>query len=87
MHAVVASAVSLAQTANEWLVLAKDKPVDEDTNIVAGWTALWIFLAMIAAVAVIGVALTRSLRKADRSQAEGAYGDQPAEPDSPTASE
>ncbi|WGX98146.1 hypothetical protein [Nocardioides sp. L-11A] len=74
MHAVVASAVHVA---TESLVNAKDKPVDQDTNIVAGWTALWIFVALIVAVGLIGWALTRSLRTADRAKAAGVYGDEP----------
>ena len=69
MHAVVATVVSA--------VAAKDKPVDQDTNIVAGWTAFWIFLLLIAAVVVIGFALTRSLRTAARAKDAGVYGDEP----------
>ncbi|WP_408898435.1 hypothetical protein ACJ5H2_04830 [Nocardioides sp. R1-1] len=70
MHAAVATVVSV--------LAAKDKPVDQDTNIVAGWTAFWIFVALIAAVAVIGWALTRSLRTAQRAKDAGVYGDEPA---------
>ena len=73
MHAVVATVVSA--------VAAKDKPVDQDTNIVAGWTAFWIFLLLIVAVAVIGFALTRSLRTAARAKDAGVYGDEPATDD------
>ncbi|MBM0126460.1 hypothetical protein [Pimelobacter simplex] len=75
MHAVVATVVSA--------VAAKDKPVDQDTNIVAGWTAFWIFLLLIVAVAVIGYALNRSLRTAARAKDAGVYGDEPAADDDP----
>ncbi|GAA3533675.1 hypothetical protein [Nocardioides daeguensis] len=74
MHAAVATAVSV--------LAAKDKPVDQDTNIVAGWTAFWIFLLLIVAVAVIGYALTRSLRTAAQAKDAGVYGDAPVGDDS-----
>ncbi|TNM37338.1 hypothetical protein FHP29_15965 [Nocardioides albidus] len=67
----------LAAVATQALVFAKDKPVDQDTNIVAGWTAFWVFLGLILAVAVIGWALTRSLRTAARAKDAGVYGDEP----------
>ncbi|WP_436700090.1 hypothetical protein [Nocardioides sp. BYT-33-1] len=76
MHAAVANVVHAASTG---LLFAKDEPVDQDTNIVAGWTALWIFLALIVAVALIGWALTRSLRTADRAKQAGVYGDPAAD--------
>ncbi len=76
MYAVAATAV---QITSQSLVFAKDKPVDQDTNIVAGWTAFWIFLGLIVAVVVIGVALTRSLKTAARAKDAGVYGDEPAE--------
>ncbi|TWH03189.1 hypothetical protein L615_001200000580 [Nocardioides sp. J9] len=67
MHALAASVVNA-------LVLAEEKaPADED--VVAGWTAFWIFLGLIVAVAVIGFALTRSLRTAQRAKDQGVYGD------------
>lgn len=78
MHAVVATAVSV--------LAAQDKPVDEDTNIVAGWTAFWVFLGLIAAVAVIGWALTRSLRTAARAKDAGVYGDEPVDDTDPDSS-
>jgi len=76
MHAVTAAAL---QVTTEALVSAKDKPVDQDTNIVAGWLGFWIFVALIVAVAIIGWALTRSLRTADRAKDAGVYGDAPAD--------
>ncbi|MCR1786678.1 hypothetical protein KVF89_29350 [Nocardioides carbamazepini] len=78
MHAAVATAVNAA---TGLLVNAKDEPVDQDTNIVAGWTALWVFIALIVAVGLIGWALTRSLRTAERAKEAGVYGDAPTADD------
>ena len=82
-----AAAVTALQVATESLVFAKDKPVDQDTNIVAGWTAFWIFLGLIAAVAIIGIALTRSLKTAARAKDAGVYGDEPAQDDASDAAD
>jgi len=76
MHAVTAAAL---QVATEALVSAKDKPVNQDTNIVAGWLGFWVFIGLIVAVAVIGWALTRSLRTAHRAKDAGVYGDEPVD--------
>ena len=46
-------------------------PKDED--VVAGWTAFVVFIALIIAVAVLGVSLTRRLRNVERAAAEGKY--------------
>ena len=71
---------ALAVTVVTTLVAAKDDPVTEDTNVVAGWTAFWIFVGLIVAVVVIGIALTRSLRTAQKAKDAGVYGDeQPAD--------
>lgn len=58
------------------LLLAEEK-APEDKDVVAGWTAFWIFIGGIVAVVVIGFALTRSLRTAQRAKAAGVYGDDP----------
>lgn len=52
-------------------------PAAEDT--VAGWTAFVIFLFLIAAVAVIGYFVTRSLKIAGRAKDQGVYGDEPVD--------
>lgn len=75
MHAFAVSVVNA-------LVLAEDKK-PEDNDVVAGWTAFWIFIGLIVAVVVIGFALTRSLRTAQRAKDEGVYGDQPESADKP----
>lgn len=71
MHAL---AVTLVNT----LVLAEEK-APEDKDVVAGWTAFWIFVGGIVAVVVIGIALTRSLRTAQRAKDAGVYGDPAAD--------
>ncbi|HVK28082.1 MAG TPA: hypothetical protein VM575_07060 [Nocardioides sp.] len=70
MHAL---AVAVVNT----LVLADDK-APEDKDVVAGWTAFWIFIGLIVAVVVIGIALTRSLRTAQKAKDAGVYGDDKA---------
>lgn len=47
----------------------------EDSEVKAGWTALIIVLLLVAAVAVIGVSLTRQLKKAQQAKDAGVYGD------------
>lgn len=72
MHALAVSVVNS-------IVLAEEK-APEDKDVVAGWTAFWIFIGLIVAVVVIGFALTRSLRTAQRAKDAGVYGDgQPAD--------
>ncbi|NYI46230.1 anaerobic C4-dicarboxylate transporter [Nocardioides aromaticivorans] len=67
MHALAATVVNT-------LVRAEDK-APEDKDVVAGWTAFWIFIGLIVAVVVIGIALTRSLRTAQKAKDAGVYGD------------
>ena len=71
MHALAASLVST-------LVMAKDKKPD-DNDVVAGWTGFVVFVVLIVAVALIGWALTRSLRTAGRNKDAGVYGDEPVD--------
>ncbi len=73
MHAIAVTVVNA-------LVLAEDKK-PEDKDVVAGWTAFWIFIGLIVAVVVIGFFLTRSLRTAQRAKDDGVFGDQPASTD------
>lgn len=68
---------ALAVTVVNTLVLAEEK-APEDKDVVAGWTAFWIFIGLIVAVVVIGFALTRSLRTAQKAKDAGVYGDGPA---------
>lgn len=69
---------AFAVTVVSALVSAEEKaPKDED--VVAGWTGFAVFVALILALAVIGWALTRSLRTASRAKDAGVYGDEPDE--------
>ncbi|KRC46498.1 MULTISPECIES: hypothetical protein [unclassified Nocardioides] len=81
MHALAVTVVNALVDAR---VLAEDKAPD-DNDVVAGWTAFWIFIGLIVAVAVIGVALTRSLRTAQKAKDAGVYGDEPAPSESDAA--
>lgn len=56
------------------LVISADSP-PEAKDVVAGWTALWIFVAMAVAVALLCWSLVRQLKKAERAKAAGVYGD------------
>ncbi len=60
----------------ELVVRAADQtPKDEDVK--AGWTALVLFLLLIAAVVVLGFSLFKQLRKAQAAKEAGVYGDEP----------
>jgi hypothetical protein len=55
------------------LVSAADKaPAPEDVK--AGWVALAVFVALAVAVALLGVSLTRHLRKARDNAEQGVFG-------------
>jgi hypothetical protein len=66
------------------LRLADQAPDDEDVK--AGWTALLIFLLLIAAVVFLGFSLVKQLRKAQAAEDAGVYGsdDEPPEPSEPS---
>ena len=55
-------------------------PVPADRDVTAGWTAFAVFIVLGLAVAVIGWALTRSLRRARDNADKGAFGDLPQDP-------
>jgi hypothetical protein len=71
MHALAVSAITL------WTRVEDQIPEDEDVK--AGWTGFVMFIGLIIAVAIIGYALTRSLRTASRAKDAGVYGDAPVE--------
>ncbi len=50
-------------------------PKDEDVK--AGWIAFAIFMALVVAVALLGVSLVRHLRKAQANKDAGMFGDEP----------
>jgi ABC-type uncharacterized transport system permease subunit len=66
----------------ELVVHAADQtPKDEDVK--AGWTALVLFLLLIAAVVVLAFSLVKQLRKAQAAEDAGVYGSD----DGPTVSD
>lgn len=71
------------------LVVTFADSVPKDEDVKAGWTALVIFLLLIAAVALLGLSLVKQLRKAEAAQKAGVYGSDPepagAEPDAEDA--
>lgn len=73
MHALAASAINV--------VLALEEKAPDDEDVVAGWTGFAVFVFLIIAVALIGWALTRSLRTASRAKDHGVYGDPPVDED------
>jgi hypothetical protein len=58
-------------------LLADRAPEPED--VTAGWTALVVFLLLIAAVVFLGFSLVKQLRKAQAAKDAGVYGDDPDE--------
>jgi hypothetical protein len=51
-----------------------DAPKDED--VVAGWTAFGIFIALAVAVAVIAWSMLRQFKKVEKAKAEGVFGEE-----------
>lgn len=64
----------------EQLILALEENPPEANDVVAGWTGLFLLLALVAAVAFLGWSLTKQLKKADRAAEAGVY-DDPADSD------
>jgi hypothetical protein len=60
------------------LTLLTDKP-PEPEDVTAGWTALVVFLLLIAAVVFLGFSLVKQLRKAQAAKDAGVF-DEPDEP-------
>jgi hypothetical protein len=50
-------------------------PAPEPEDVTAGWTALVIFLLLIAAVVFLGFSLVKQLRKAQAAKDAGVYDD------------
>lgn len=50
-------------------------PVPEPEDVRAGWTALWVVIAMAVATGLLSWSLTRQLRKTRDNAARGAFGD------------
>ena len=51
----------------------------EDADVKAGWTAMIVFLLLIAAVVVLSFSLVKQLRKAQAAKDSGVYGDEPVD--------
>jgi len=51
----------------------------EPEEVTAGWTALVVFLLLIAAVVFLGFSLVKQLRKAQAAKDAGVFGDDPDE--------
>jgi hypothetical protein len=79
--------VAVLMPVADLIVSAADKtPKDEDVK--AGWTALVVFVLLIAAVVVLAFSFTKQLRKAQAAKDAGVYGDEEqAEPDAAQADE
>jgi hypothetical protein len=56
------------------LVIRAADEVPKDEDVKAGWTALVLFLLLIAAVVVLGFSLFKQLRKAQAAEDAGVYG-------------
>ena len=68
--------VAVLMPVADLIVSAADKtPKDEDVK--AGWTALVVFVLLIAAVVVLAFSFTKQLRKAQAAKDAGVYGDEP----------
>ena len=64
------------------IVLADEQP--EPTAVKAGPIAFAVWIFLIIAVVVIGISLTRQLRKAQAAKDAGVYGDEPTARPAPT---
>ncbi|WP_110239541.1 hypothetical protein [Nocardioides gilvus] len=53
------------------------EPVPEDSEVKAGYVALFLWLGMAVAVGLLGWSLIRQFRKTAISKAKGLYGDKP----------
>ena len=59
------------------LIVRASEEAPEPNDVVAGWTGLVVFVALILAVAVIGFFLVRSLRRVDSAEEQGLYDHKP----------
>jgi hypothetical protein len=56
------------------ILLKAVDPVPADKNVTAGYVALAVFLGLALAVVVLGISLTRHLRKARENADKGVFG-------------
>ena len=57
----------------------------EPEDVKAGWVAFAVFLALCAAVALLGFSLFKQLRRAQAAKDAGVYGDEPVSTGDPAA--
>lgn len=50
-----------------------EDPAPKPADVKAGWVAFWIFIALAVAVAFIGWAMVRSLKKSRDTEERGGY--------------
>ncbi|GAA3804788.1 hypothetical protein [Nocardioides panacisoli] len=55
-------------------LITLEDAVPDDNDVVAGWTAFWIFLALIAATAFLLWNFTKQLRKTRAAADRGVFG-------------
>ncbi len=66
------------------MALDEKKSPPEANDVVAGWTAFWIFLGLIVAVALLCWSLVVQLRKVNKAKDAGVYGDVPKQEQDPS---
>ncbi|GGD14500.1 hypothetical protein [Nocardioides daphniae] len=66
-----------ADLVTSFLTFAQDtpRPVPEDDEVKAGFVALFLWLGMCVAVALLGWSLMRQFRRTTEAKARGVYGD------------
>ena len=57
----------------------------DDSDVVAGWTAFWVFVALAVATALLMWSFTRQLKKTKANADRGVFGDPPVEPEAQDA--
>ena len=55
------------------LLVTSSQQAPDDNDVVAGWTAFVLFVALIVAVAVLGFSLTKRLKNVAKAQEQGLY--------------
>ncbi|WP_110208136.1 hypothetical protein [Nocardioides daejeonensis] len=66
-------------------IVAKKPP--EAKDVVAGWTAFWLFIGLIVAVALLCWSLVRQLKKVNQAKEAGVYDDPAARKESENSAE
>ena len=59
--------------------LERQKPIPDDEDVVAGSTGFYVFMTLIAVVALLAWSLTRQLKKVRAARDAGVYGDEPVQ--------